>query len=131
MVSSDQKRVLCVDDKGDDCELFNFILSQAGYEVESAHSIQSALKLLERTQFHLCLLDLSLPDGSGFDLLEKILSIDSTIPIIICSGDARNTTQTEVMQAGAQAFFTKPIDFDSLIQTITQLFFHPNQSTLA
>lgn len=130
MVSSDRKRVLCVDDKGDDCELFSFILSQAGYEVELAQSIRAALQLLECNQFNLCLLDLSLPDGSGFEVLEKIQSINSTMPIIVCSGDARNTTRIEVMQAGAQAFFTKPIDFDSLIKTIAQIFSHSRQATL-
>lgn len=121
MVSLIERQVLCVDDTEDDCELFSFVLTQAGYEVRSAQSVADALQLIENNNFNLCLFDLSLSDGSGFELLEKIQRINPTIPVIICSGDARNSTRTQAMQAGAQAFFTKPIDFDLLIATVAQL----------
>jgi DNA-binding NtrC family response regulator len=128
MVSVAKKMILCVDDTGDDCELFNFVLTQAGYDVEVAQSMQAALQLFETHQFDLCLFDLSLSDGTGFQLLEKVQSIDPTIPVIICSGDARGSTQQQAMQAGAQAFFTKPIDFDLLIETIARLL-HSSEPT--
>lgn len=120
MISSNKKRILCVDDTEDSCELLSFVLTQAGYEVESTHSVQKALQLLESNQFTLCLFDLSLSDGTGFELLEKVQTLGSAMPVIICSGDVRDSTRTQAMQANAQAFFSKPIDFDLLVETVAK-----------
>ncbi|MDZ8052788.1 MAG: response regulator [Aulosira sp. ZfuCHP01] len=46
---------------------------------------------------------------------------DPSIPLIICSADARSSTRQQAMQADAQAFFIKPIDFDLLVEAIAQL----------
>lgn len=121
MVSLAERRILYVDDRGDDCELFSIFLTQAGYLVELAQSVKEAVQLLITHQFHLCLSDISLPDGTGFELIQKIQGVDPLMPIIIFSADARSSTRTAVMEAGALAFFTKPIDYDLLVETITQL----------
>lgn len=128
MIYSAKKQILCVDNSKDDCELFNFILTQAGYEVEIAQSLTEALQLLENNQFDLYLFDISLSDGTGFELLKQVRAIDLSIPIIICSADARESTRQQVIQAGAQAFLTKPINFDLLIETIAQ-FINSTEST--
>lgn len=117
------KRILCVDDSGDDRELSSFILTEAGYEVEAAHSVADALRLMENSVFHLCLSDISLPDGTGFELLDTVRAADAFLPFIILSADARLTTQQEAIEAGAQAFFCKPIDYDRLVETINQLLY--------
>jgi CheY-like chemotaxis protein len=121
MVSLMAKQILCVDDSRDDCELYDFILSEAGYRVELAQSLSDALQLIDSNQFDLYLFDISFLGGTGFELLEKVRAIDSSIPVIICSADARDSIREQAMQAGAQAFLTKPIDFNLLVATITQL----------
>ncbi|MCC5638827.1 response regulator [Nostoc sp. CHAB 5844] len=121
MVSSTAKRILCVDDSKDNCELYDFILSQAGYDVESMQSLSAALQLINSNKFDLYLFDISLVDGTGLELLEKVRAIDSSIPVIICSADTRDSIQEEAKQAGAQVFLNKPIDVDFLVETITQL----------
>ena len=121
MISFLKKRILCVDDSEDDCVLFSLILTEEGYEVESAQSFTDAAQLIETSVFDLCSFDISLQDGTGFELLEKVRAIAPSMPIIICSGDARGSTQEQVMAAGAQAFFTKPIDYDLLVKTIAQI----------
>ncbi|WP_416676709.1 response regulator [Egbenema bharatensis] len=115
-----KKRILCVDDSEDDCLLFHLILTEEGYEVESARSFTVAVQLIEQKTFDLCLFDHFLRDGKGLDLLERVRTVNSSMPIIICSGDVRASTQQKVIQSGAQAFFPKPIDFDSLIEAIAQ-----------
>jgi CheY-like chemotaxis protein len=120
MVSS-AKRIICVDDSGDDCELFHFILTRVGYAVESAQTFQEALQLIEKGQFDLCLTDISLDGGTGFELLERVHALNPAIPLVVCSADARDATRERALQAGVRAFFTKPIDCDALVDTITRL----------
>lgn len=112
-----RNRILCIDDSQDNCDLVDFIFSEAGYKVQLANSLQEALELIQTNQYDLCLLDIALPDGIGWDLIPKLLSINPLLQIIVCSGDIRPETYEKVMEAGAVAFLTKPIDFDLLVAT--------------
>jgi CheY-like chemotaxis protein len=125
-VALSTKQVLCVDDTRDDCELFKLFLGDAGYDVKPAQSFTEAVQLMANHQFDLCLFDISIPGTTGFELLTRIRSINPSMPVILCTADASDATREEAMQAGIQAFFTKPIDFDLLIETIAQLL-HPIQ----
>jgi CheY-like chemotaxis protein len=115
-----KKRILCVDESNDDCELLSILLTQELYQIETAHSLVSALQLIESKPFDLCLFSITLWNRMGFTLQEEIRAIDPSIPVIICSSDARDTTRQQARQAGAQAFLTKPLDYDLLLKIIAQ-----------
>ena len=55
-----KNRLLCIDESQDNCELFSFVLSEAGYQVESVYCQSEALPLLKNKQFSLCAVDMSL-----------------------------------------------------------------------
>jgi CheY-like chemotaxis protein len=112
------KRILCLDDSKDSCDLLSFVLSEAGFEVEVAYSLAEGLKMARESQFSLYMIDLSFADGDGFDLIDTLREIDSSTPIVVCSGDVRESTQERAKQAGAQAFFTKPIELDEMERAI-------------
>jgi CheY-like chemotaxis protein len=114
-------KILCVDDSKDSCELVSFILSEAGYEIKSAYTMTEGLQMAQSDEFQLYLIDLSFSDGSGMDFIEKIREIDSLTPIVVCSGDVREVVLAEAISLGAQAFLTKPIDPDTLAQTIAEM----------
>jgi len=124
MFTPPHKKILCVDDSEDNCEFCRIILAEVGYEVKFAHSMTDALQLIENSTFSLCLSNISLPNGTGFELLDTVRAVDASfasLPFIILSADARLLTQERAIQAGAQAFFPKPIDYDLLVATIDQL----------
>jgi CheY-like chemotaxis protein len=121
MVVPVKKRILCVDDSPDNCELLSFILEDAGYEVETAPSVTEGWQLARSGEFKLYLVDLSLSDGSGFDLIEKIRAFDRSTPIVVCSAYLRESVQDEAKRVGAQAFLSKPIDPDQFAKTIAEL----------
>jgi two-component system chemotaxis response regulator CheY len=116
-----QMKLLCVDDSKDNCELVHFILSEAGYEMQSAQTVTEGLQLARSGEFQLYLTDLSFSDGNGLDLIEKIRAFDTSTPIVVCSGDVREAVQAEAISLGAQAFLTKPIDVDLLVETIVEI----------
>lgn len=113
-------KILYVDDSQDDCELLRIMLTEKGYDVKTAPSLPEALQLIRSNLFDLCLSDLTLAEGTGIELLEKVRIVNPLMPLIICSADVRESTQEEALQAGADAFFTKPVDFDLLMKTIAQ-----------
>lgn len=121
MVLPLKRKILCVDDSQDSCDLLSFILDDAGYEVEIAQSVTDGLQLAKCGEFKLYLIDLSLSDGTGFELIEKIRAFDQSTPIVVSSGDVRESVQDKAMQVGVHAFLKKPIDLDQFVRTIAEL----------
>ena len=116
---SAKKRVLYVDDNQDSRELISIFLAQ--YDVVAAETIAGATELIRREPFDLCLLDQYLNDGSGIDLCRHIHTQHPQIPIIFLSGDARQNSREKAEEAGARAFFLKPVDFHALAEMTAQL----------
>jgi CheY-like chemotaxis protein len=116
-----KKRILCVDASQDNCELLSFILSKAGYESESAHSVIDGLQMARRGEFALHLVELSFPDGNGFELIEKMREFAPSTPVVVCSGNVRQSAQKEALRVGAQMFLAKPTDLDLLMRTIVEI----------
>ncbi|WP_016872519.1 response regulator [Chlorogloeopsis fritschii PCC 9212] len=116
-----KKRILCIDDSQDNCELLSFILDDAGYETETVQSVTDGLRIAQSGEFNLYLIDLYFWDGTGFELIERIRTFDQLTPIVVCSGDVRDSVQEEVMRVGVQAFLTKPIDPDQVARTIAEI----------
>ncbi|MPZ76614.1 MAG: response regulator [Deltaproteobacteria bacterium] len=74
------------------------------------------------------LLDLSLPDMTGIDLIKALKSNIKTvgIPIIVNTGRTDKMTETKALQAGADAYFTKPAALLDLTKTIEKLLIRPD-----
>jgi len=113
-----RKQVLCSDDHEDTRALMSLWLDLRGYEVTTAGSLAETLPLTEKGGFDLLLLDGWYGDGLGFDLCKQIRRFDTRTPIIFLSALAYQSDIDKGMAAGAQAYLSKPCDFDVLEQTI-------------
>ena len=113
-------RILCVDDHEDTSEMLKLLLSQEDYEVVTAVSIEEALKLSEREEFDLYVLDKRLPDGSGIELCEKLSQVTPAVPCLFYTGDAYEIQRHEALAAGADGYVAKP-DIDGLIEGVRKL----------
>jgi DNA-binding response OmpR family regulator len=120
-VKTERKRILCVDDDGDTCELLQFILSDANFEVITADSVTAALELARMGGFDLYILDQNYMDGTGAELCRKIREFDQRSPVIFYSGGGLESEQQACLKAGAQAYLIKPKGLDEIIQTVNQL----------
>jgi two-component system, LuxR family, response regulator FixJ len=62
-----------------------------------------------------CLItDVSMPGHSGLDLLQRLRSMGSTMPVIIVTADTSSTTRSRAMRGGAHAYLTKPVSSEAL-----------------
>jgi DNA-binding response OmpR family regulator len=103
-----KKRVLCIDDSVDDCEIISIYLGNAGFDVTTIDNAADGLRLALSGDFALCIIDVRLPDLSGVDLTRKIREFDQKTPILIHSANAFKEDIQAGMDAGAQAYMTKP-----------------------
>jgi signal transduction histidine kinase len=113
------KRVLIVEDDPEQRELWLVALSDMDAEISAAKDGGEALKMVSDGRFDVCILDLNLPDISGYDLLRQLLAIHSEKrPVTIAlTGFGRPEDEARVKAAGFDYHIVKPADI-SLIQRI-------------
>lgn len=103
-VISPRKRILCVEDNPETCELIGAILTD--YEVESVGTIEAARNRLAESNFSLIVIDFHLPDGDGLALCEEIRRTDSQTPVIFVTVDS-TLSEAKVHVAGGQRLIEK------------------------
>jgi DNA-binding response OmpR family regulator len=91
-----------------------YSLKQDGFQVSLAHRLEDARDLLKRQSFDLVLLDLGLPDGSGYALCKEIRAAGDT-PIIILSARDEEASIVLGLDLGADDYITKPFRLRELI----------------
>jgi CheY-like chemotaxis protein len=101
-------RILFVDDHEDMHTVLAAILGRSGHHVVSVNNPLSALVLARNQGFDLFILDGLFTDGTGIELCKRIREFDSSTPIVFFSGDSKESTRHESMNAGAQAYIAKP-----------------------
>lgn len=109
-------RILVVDDNPDNLEVLSTRLRFCGYEVETASGGEEALERVHEHPPDLILLDVMLPGIDGYEVARRIKGDEALpfIPIILVT--VRDTTRDKVagLDAGADDYLTKPIDFPEL-----------------
>ena len=108
------KRALVVDDEHMILKIISDILTKEGYEVKTAFNFDKAFELLKEYPFHVVLTDIRMPEKNGIDLLEKIRTFNSNLPVILMTGFASLETAVKAVQHGAFDYLTKPLDYDKL-----------------
>jgi len=102
--------LLVVDDEPDLRTLYELTLLREGYELETAATVEEALRQLQARAFSAVITDMRLPDGSGLDILqwlENRARKEKTL-VITAYGSAENAV--EALKAGAYDYLTKPVD---------------------
>ena len=117
--ASPKKRILCVEDDKDTCELLSILFSE--YEVVFAGSLKEAFSLLENEHFDLYVLDNWLPDGSGIDICRKIHALKPHIPIILTSAVGQKSEIKAALNAGAKEYLVKPYEPETLQKVVKDL----------
>lgn len=114
--------ILIVDDSATNQVLLEAVLQEDGYETVTAFGVKEAMKIIEKTKPKLILLDLLMPEISGFDFLKQFKSNQETvgIPVIVVSAVGSNENKDICMEYGAADFIQKPIDLELLLKKVKQ-----------
>jgi DNA-binding NtrC family response regulator len=106
--------VLLIDDEQSVQFGFSAYLNKTGYQVQTAGSIVEARLKLTQGCFDIILLDLSLPDGNGLDLIAEIRKSYPEVALVVITGGGNVPVAVKAMQLGADNFLTKPVDMNEL-----------------
>lgn len=114
------RKVMIVDDDHDLLKLLDIRLRINDFEPVVAADAVTAMTVACREQPDLILLDLGLPGGDGYLVMERLKAVDSLkrIPVIVVSARDAATNREKSLRAGAAAFFQKPFDSGELFQAI-------------
>ena len=119
--SSDQAlRVLVVDDEPRLRRSLRLLLEQPGREIHECATGAEALKALGRSHYDLVLLDLRLPDMTGLQVMDRLLSRPFPPSIIVVSADDVIDSAIGALRRGAYDFVRKPYQPDQFLETNSQ-----------
>ena len=112
--------VLVVDDDLDFLKIISRILGSKGYEVGTAPSAGEAISRLKERFYNAAILDISLPDANGTELLSRIIEIHPDIIAIMLTGHSSVQNAVESLNRGAFAYLEKPLDPENLLSVISR-----------
>ena len=116
-------RILLVDDEHDLREAVTRVIQQEGYQVTAARTHTEALEHLAAELPDAMIVDILLPDGSGYALAEQVRATPGgdQIPIVMISILSGLLDKVEAIHCGADGYFEKPVDWDSLLRRLRLL----------
>lgn len=114
------KELLIIEDDPEVVGFLTELLQLNGYAIRASYHGTHALHEFEQRPADLILLDLALPDISGFDVLERIRR-RSNVPVVILSGDTWEADKVRALEGGADDYITKPFHEEELLARISAL----------
>ena len=117
-MTKDGVPILVVDDEAAIRRLLRTSLPPQGFAVEEAASGGEALEQMARSQPDLVILDLGLPDMDGVEVIRKIRSAGSKLPILVLSSRGDERGKVEALELGADDYVTKPFGMAELVARI-------------
>jgi CheY-like chemotaxis protein len=126
----DSRKILIVDDNADIRLGMHLRLKANQYETFFAEDAVSGVAEAQKQRPDLIILDLGLPAGDGFTVMERLKQIPllAAIPIIVVSARNALGNQKRAQEAGAKAFLQKPVDNAELLAVIRQALGEPAET---
>ena len=115
-----QNRILLVEDDTSLIDGLEYTLVKNSFDVRVAQTVQEALALFDQDTFDLILLDLTLPDGTGFDICRSVRR-HSEVPIIFLTASDEEVNVVMGLDIGGDDYITKPFNLGELVSRIKAL----------
>lgn len=107
-------KVLIADDDKNLVYVLTNELSEEGFQVDKAESGTKAMDLLEKYEYDVLLLDLTMPGMGGIEVLRRMKTLELSTEVVILTGNATVPTAVEAMKLGAYDYLTKPFKMEEL-----------------
>ncbi|HEV2248186.1 MAG TPA: sigma-54 dependent transcriptional regulator [Terriglobia bacterium] len=120
-MSSKAVSILIIDDEADVLASLDELMRSEGYQTATASTAAAGLEKLEKAPYDLVLLDISLPDSNGIDVLRTIKRDSPELPVIMITAYDSSQVAFQASREGAESYVTKPWDNDKLLLEIRNL----------
>lgn len=117
------QRVLLIEDEPNIAEALSFLLSREGLSVATHSDGEDAAEVAHREQPDLVILDVMLPNKSGFDILRELRAAPDTaqVPVMMLTAKGQDKDRTRAQDAGANLFMTKPFSNEDIVSSVKRL----------
>lgn len=112
------KKILVIDDESSIRFLLKEIITDMDYDFLEASRAEKGIKLIEKEDVDLVLLDIQLPNMNGLDAIRKIREIDKDIPVFMITAFHSMEEVVKNMEVNVQEFIAKPFDLHDLRKKI-------------
>ncbi|MCX8132316.1 MAG: response regulator transcription factor [Clostridia bacterium] len=116
-----ENKVLLLEDDINLIEGLQYSLTKNGFELEIAHTVNEAVALISKNEYSLLLLDVTLPDGTGFMVCEQVRKRGNTIPIIFLTASDEEVNIIRGLDSGGDDYITKPFKLGELCSRMRAL----------
>src|ERR1700688_432289 len=116
-MTESRRNILCIEDDRETAVLIAEELIERGFHVNVAHDGREGIAAILRQRPDLVLSDVSMPEMSGFEVLERLTAVSpccGNMPFIFLTALTDRDTESRGRRLGADDYVTKPIDFDVL-----------------
>ncbi len=113
-------RILIIDDDDALRKSFHKLLTEEGYEIESAASGEAGLSSIRKTMPDLVIADMRLPGMNGLEIFKAVHAIEPRLPVIIMTAYGTTETAIEATKMGAFDYILKPFEIPDMLSVITQ-----------
>ncbi|KMQ52188.1 HD-GYP domain [Chitinispirillum alkaliphilum] len=120
-MSSEEKRILVVDDEKAICDILSQYLSAGGFSVKIALSGPEAIDIIQKLNVDMVITDLHMPQMSGVELLKWVKEYDSTIPVMFTTGYPALSSAIEGLRLGACDYITKPFHLEEIGEKVKRV----------
>ena len=114
------KHILIIDDDEDLSFIICEMLEGYGYQTSCATDTERAFQLLENHTYHLILLDINLPDGTGFEICKELRSV-SSVPVLFASARTSENDRVTGFDIGGDDYLPKPYSMKELLARVNAL----------
>jgi DNA-binding NtrC family response regulator len=119
-----ERRLLLVDDEADVRLPLRRFFAGKGYTTVEADSVAAVREVLRRQSVEAAIVDFSLPDGNGLDVLEVLRAQDASLPVVLLTGHGTIDLAVKAIKEGAEQFFTKPVELPALLVVVERALEH-------
>jgi two-component system, NtrC family, response regulator HydG len=115
-----RKSILVIDDDFSVTDSMRLLLTDAGFQIQTAHTVTAASSTLSNHRFDLVITDLCLPDGTGIDVITQVKSETPETEVILMTGHGSIDVTIEAIKRGAYYYLEKPCTPDSLLALVNR-----------
>ena len=110
--------ILVIEDQEDLAELYESSLKKAGYKVRNAFTGEEGIAEFRAGGADVVLLDMTLPEMHGTQVLGEIRNLNASVPIIVITAEASEQLREQCERLGVQDYLAKPVNYDAMLAAI-------------
>jgi DNA-binding response OmpR family regulator len=117
------KHVLLIEDEPNIVEAIRFILARDGWRVDTHADGRTAVAAVQKTRPDVVILDVMLPNRSGFEILRELRSLEAsaTLPVLMLTARGQNKDRELAESYGVSRFMTKPFSNSEVLEIMREL----------